>query len=138
MANLVVTGTCLCKKIEVKATRPGNEVHACHCGTCRKWGGGPVLSVDCKDGVEIKGEDYLTVYDSSEWAERGFCKSCGTHIFYKFKGLPHYAIPADLFDSLNGVKMTSQIFIDKKPDYYAFENETEMLTEAQVIAAFQA
>lgn len=137
MTNSLAIGTCLCKKIEIKATQPSTHAHACHCGICRKWGGGPFFSVECKNGVEVKGEDNLAIYDSSEWAERGFCKACGTHLFYKFKGQTHYMIPVDFFDNLGGVDFASQIFIDKKPSYYSFENKTEMLTEAQVIAAHQ-
>jgi hypothetical protein len=42
-------------------------------------------------------------------------------------------LSASLFDE-QAFSFTSQIFIDKKPDYYAFSNETKTMTEADVMA----
>ncbi|MEQ9448085.1 MAG: GFA family protein, partial [Rhodospirillaceae bacterium] len=70
---------------------------ACHCGTCRKWGGGPLLAVDCGEHVTIDGEENVSIYQSSDWAERGFCGKCGTHLFYRLTQQPFYVIPVGLF-----------------------------------------
>ncbi|NIT13149.1 MAG: GFA family protein, partial [Candidatus Dadabacteria bacterium] len=50
---------------------------------CRKWCGGPLMAVNCGTDVTFEGEDNITVYDSSSWAERGFCSGCGSHLFYR-------------------------------------------------------
>jgi len=34
------TGSCLCGAVSVTANNASTKVGACHCGMCRKWGGG--------------------------------------------------------------------------------------------------
>jgi len=75
-------GKCLCGAITVR-TPDNTTVDACHCGMCRRWGGSPAMGIDCGSDVEIEGLDHLKTYRSSEWAERAFCSTCGTHIYYK-------------------------------------------------------
>ncbi len=136
MENLErMEGQCLCGKVTVAAGRR-DAVEACHCGMCRQWGGGPYLAVHCDSDVQFVGLENITVYNSSDWAERGFCSECGTHLFYKLKGADEYAIPAGLFQSGSGFSMTSQIFIDRKPGYYSFANITPEMTEGEVFARY--
>ena len=40
-------GTCLCGAVTVSVSQPAASVGACHCRMCRKWGGGPLLAVEC-------------------------------------------------------------------------------------------
>ena len=80
----------------------------------------------------------IQTYGSSDWAERGFCKTCGTNIYYQLKQSGDYSLAAGLFGEEVNFKFEEQIFIDKKPDYYAFANQTEELTEAEVMAKFGA
>lgn len=127
-------GHCLCGA--VRFTSPeAREIGACHCGYCRRWGGGPLLAVHCGTNVAFEGADQITTYASSEWAERAFCKVCGSHLFYKLLATGEYFVPAGAFDSTE-FELASQIYIDKKPGYYSFANETAMLTEQQVIEKY--
>ena len=71
-------GSCLCGAVHFTAAHCDNHVGACHCNMCRKWGGGPFLEVACGNEVSFEGEDNISVYQSSDWAERGFCKNCGS------------------------------------------------------------
>ena len=67
-------GHCLCGAVTI--TVPDiNEVAVCHCATCRRWGGGPLFTVDHDGKLEIEGEDHIADYQSSDWAERAFCAS---------------------------------------------------------------
>ena len=128
-------GKCLCGAVTVSATLNA-QVEACHCGMCRRWGGGPLLAIQCGSDVQFSGKEQIGVYDSSDWAERGFCKRCGTHLFYRFKPADAYAVPAGLFERQERLNLHEQIFIDSKPGYYAFANDTPMLTEAEVLRRF--
>jgi len=130
------SGHCLCGGVEISAAAVGNEVGACHCGMCRRWTGGPLLAVDCGTDVSFKGEENISVYNSSDWAERGFCNQCGSHLFYRLKESQQYIMPVGLFDHLDEVVLDHQIFIDKKPSYYDFANETKNMTEAEVFAMY--
>ncbi|MEX1148116.1 MAG: GFA family protein, partial [Sphingomonadales bacterium] len=113
-------------------------VGACHCGMCRKWGGGPLLAVESVGDIRFEGKEHITLYASSDWAERGFCARCGTHLFYRLRGQHHYAFPAGFLTDTAGLTFTSQIFIDEKPDFYAFANQTRDLTGAEAFAEFGA
>lgn len=132
----IIKGSCLCKAVSLSTTSTNNQVGACHCGMCRKWGGSSLLVVDCGSDVSFTGEENITVYESSEWGERGFCKLCGSHLFYRFKQNNQYHIPAGIFDNREGLVFDHQIFIDEKPEYYSFANETKKMTGEEVIAMF--
>lgn len=94
-----------------------------------------MLAVHCGPKVQFEGTENITVYASSEWAERAFCKNCGTHLYYKLLSTGEYFVPAGAFES-SEFEIVSQIYIDKKPGYYSFANQTPMLTEQQVIERF--
>jgi hypothetical protein len=134
--NRSYKASCLCGSVTIIAKNISDKVGACHCGMCRKWGGGPALAVDCGTGVEIEGEENVTVYDSSPWAERAFCSKCGTHLFYRLKEQNQYVVPAGFFQDQPNMHFEKQYFIDKKPEYYSFSNETENLTEEVVFALY--
>ena len=129
-------GRCLCGEVRITAKNASNNVGACHCKMCRRWGGGPFMEIDCGAGVEIDGEENISVFDSSDWAERGFCRNCGTHLFYRLKESGQHMIPVGLFEDSDSLVFESQVFIDEKPDYYAFTNKTKDLTGAELFALF--
>lgn len=126
-------GACLCGAVAV-SVRPVKAVEACHCGMCRRWGGGPLLSLHGGTDVQVSNRDEVSVYESSPWADRAFCRRCGTHLYYLLKPTGHHAVSAGLFQDRPDLELTEQIFIDRKPVYYEFANETVVLTEAQVLA----
>lgn len=128
-------GQCLCGAVRVEAP-DAREIGACHCGYCRRWGGGgPMLAVHCGTGVRFEGADQIGVFVSSDWAERAFCHRCGTHLYYKLLPTGEFFVPAGLFDT-DDFEITQQIYIDKKPDFYDLANQTPVMTEAQVLAQF--
>ena len=132
------SGKCLCGSIELEVELSSTEVAACHCSMCRTWSGGPLLAVDCGDSLKISDESSVSKYQSSEWAERGFCANCGTHLFYLLKAANQYHLPAGLLDVDSQYSFTHQIFIDEKPEYYCFSNETQNMTGAEVFAHFES
>lgn len=129
-------GTCLCCQTQINVTNLDKKIGTCHCGSCRKWGGGPLLAVDCGTEVSFNGEENISVFNSSDWAERGFCKHCGTHLFYRLKSNGQYIMPVGLFGDVEGLVFDHQIFIEEKPDYYQFANKTKNMTGAEVFAQF--
>ncbi|MFJ5510001.1 GFA family protein [Pectobacterium jejuense] len=127
-------GRCLCGGVTISTVHSVSKVDACHCGMCQTWGGGPLMAVECTDpAIAIEGEENITVWPSSEWAERGFCRVCGTHLFYRLRSGGTYHIPAGFFADETNKTLVSQIYIDKKPSYYSLAEKTPMLTEQDVI-----
>ncbi len=132
------TGTCLCGEVKISAKSMNTHVGACHCGMCRKWSGGPAMVFDCGANVSFSGEEHIKVYNSSDWAERGFCNRCGSHLFYRLKENNQHFMPVGLFDQLDGIVFDHQVFIDAKPEYYDFANQTTNMTGEEVFAQFSS
>ena len=128
--------SCLCGDVNITTKEVNPQFSVCHCETCRNWGGGPFFSLQCGTDVTIKGSENITMYASSEWATRGFCSACGTHLFYKLNKTGEYHMPVGIFKNLSGLEMNMQYFSDRKPDYYCFSNETKAMTKAEIMAYF--
>ncbi|OMH33928.1 aldehyde-activating protein [Motiliproteus sp. MSK22-1] len=129
-------GNCLCGAVSFTVGDISKNMGACHCDTCRKWGGGPFLAVECGTDVTFGGEDNISVFNSSEWAQRGFCKQCGTHLFYRLLESQEYILPAGLFADDEQFQLDHQVFIDQKPSNYCFSNDTKNMTGAEVFAMY--
>jgi len=81
-----VNGSCLCGAIGFSATLPSKWCAHCHCSMCRKsHGAGYVTWAGFEaDRVEItRGGEQLKWFDSSPGAQRGFCKACGSSLFFR-------------------------------------------------------
>jgi hypothetical protein len=134
------TGKCMCGVVSYTA-EVHEEISACHCGMCRRWNSGPMLSIGTKS-ITWEGEDNITTITSSEWAERGFCNKCGSSLFYrvtapgKFQGFTSLAFGT--LDDQSGVELTKEWFIDRKPEAYTLEGERETFTAAEVMAMFSS
>jgi hypothetical protein len=130
------SGGCLCGAVRFSASPADNEVGVCHCSMCRRWSAGPFMVRDCGTTLKVEDEAKVGAYRSSEWAERGFCKTCGTPLYYRLIDRNSYFVSAEAFDDVKGLTFTSQIFIDEKPSYYEFANKTHNMTGAEVFAQF--
>jgi hypothetical protein len=130
------TGQCLCGAVRVSADVSA-EVGACQWTFCRRWGG-PLLAVESHGEVDFAGAEHIGVFGSSDWAERGFCKRCGSHLFYRLKEGGLHALPVGLFGDGERWEFAQEIFIDEKPAFYDFANDTEKRTGAEVFAQFQS
>ncbi|MDT3669655.1 MAG: GFA family protein [Aromatoleum sp.] len=129
-------GKCLCGAVSIQLEHDKPHVSACHCDICRRWGGGPSLTLECSDAPRIEGAEHVRTYASSDWAERGFCAQCGTHLFYRLKQGGLYAIPVGLFDEGGTWPFDLQIFVDEKPGNYQFANATREMTGEEVFKAW--
>ena len=132
-----VKGACVCGAVHLRLDVKGHSVAACHCEACRRWGGGPLMVAESDIPIQFESEENVGVFATSDWAERGFCKRCGTHLFYRLKAGGHYSVPVGLLDSDADWAMTQQVFIEERPAYYSFAQHTEELTGEQLFARFK-
>lgn len=128
-------GGCLCGAVRFTAIPSKMEMGVCHCSMCRRWSGGAFMEVDCKS-VEVEDEAQLGTFESSDWGIRQFCKKCGTTLFWKMQDGSHAGVAVGAFDDPGVFEFTSEIFIDEKPDNFAFSNPTKKLTGAQVMELY--
>jgi hypothetical protein len=133
-----VKGKCLCGAVRYAAEIAEPKVEACHCTMCRSWASGAYLSVAYDGDVEFSGNGNIGVYRASQWGERAFCKVCGSSLYWRLQGSDHYAFSAGTIEDQSMLDFTKQIFIDEKPPYYDFANETARLTGKQVADEFAA
>ncbi len=132
-------GGCLCGAVRYVLETAPTHIDYCHCSMCRKFGGSMGVEVS-GDAITWTGEDQIKTYQSSGWAERGFCGICGSSLFYRLTGpgADFLSLNAGTLDDANGLPLTTEIYIDDKPDGYAFAGETKKMTGAEVEAAFAA
>ena len=76
-----ITGGCMCGEVRYEADREPVTVSYCHCYSCRRHTGAPVVTfvVFERDQVKFTKED-RKIYNSSPGVERGFCGQCGTSL----------------------------------------------------------
>lgn len=132
-------GKCLCGAVEIQAQAAGS-VGACHCSTCRRWSGGPFFAVHAEGQPVITGEESITRYGSSDFAERGFCAQCGTTLFYHlkpgaFSAEGAYMLAAGMLNLPDDMSFDSEIYIDSQPDWYRFDEAASRsrMTEEQFL-----
>ena len=134
---MTATGQCLCSAVSYQAKGVETDLHSCHCNMCRRWTGGPAFAVSVAE-VVFENEQLITRFDSSEWAERGFCSRCGTSLFYRLKDSNHYVIWMGTFDDQAAFNLAGEIFYDEKPASYDFAGDHPRLTGAEFMASIQA
>lgn len=134
------TGGCLCGVVRFVAENVPAVAEICHCAQCRRWTGSALVGVTVpKADVTWQGADQIGEFQSSDWARRGFCKACGSSLYFQFTQGPDdwvsgVELMLGLFDDPNGFTIRNEIFIDHKPDAYAFAaSDRTVLTRADVI-----
>ena len=131
----LLNGQCLCGAVTVSATMSRPMLRACHCDMCRQHTSGPFFSI-AADPDSIKVDGPHTSYRSSDWAERGFCQTCGSTLWY---GTTHDGarnLSAGLFADAGGAPLKLEFFADKCPQGYALKGEHKKLNTKDTIALF--
>lgn len=133
------TGSCLCGAVRFTIEDTPATTGACHCGMCRKFSGGIYLAVEvAPDKITLTRDATLKRYTSSAWAERAFCSTCGSSLFYRVTAPgPHngvYHVAFGALDDSAGMDLDGEIFIDEKPEAYSFAGERHRMTGAEVMA----
>lgn len=114
------TGRCLCGAVTFEAKEIETEIHVCHCSMCRRWNGGPAMASSV-GSVDFTGEENIERYPSSDWAERGFCKRCGTNLFYFLKP-DQYIMSIGAFNE-QPFDLAGEIYCGDKPSGYNFAGD---------------
>ena len=130
------TGRCLCGAVSYTAQDVETDLHVCHCNMCRRWNGGPAFAVSV-GRITFQGVEHIARYDSSQWAERGFCKQCGSNLFYRLKESDHHVVWLGSFDEQAPFQLSDEIFVDEKPASYALAGTHRRLTGEEFMASIK-
>lgn len=99
-------GSCLCGAIEFEIDSVDMPVVHCHCRTCQKAHAAPFATTA---GVMrehfrwLKGEEMLSLFESSSGKLRYFCSVCGSHVVAERVSLPHVIVRVATLDEDPGI-----------------------------------
>ena len=94
-------GSCLCGAVSFTTTGRLRGVVYCHCSQCRKQSGHFYAATNVPDeNLKVEGRDQITWYAASQSARRGFCRTCGSALFWKHKDL---ADKGDYYEIADGL-----------------------------------
>ena len=132
-------GGCLCGAVRYAIRSDKTGLGGCSCEQCRRHTGALLVSLDAPAEAITFTAGTPAVYASSSWAERGFCRDCGSTLFYrvtagKMAGLT--AMAAGTLDSLDGLKLDHEVFADGTGGAYCLAGEHERLTGEETMAKY--
>ncbi|MGI3169732.1 GFA family protein [Pseudooceanicola sp. C21-150M6] len=134
MALTKKTGQCMCGAVSFTVANPPFSFGACHCEMCRRWSGSAFLGISVlQSSVTFDGEAHIRTIQSSTWAERAWCQRCGSSLYYRLVDGDTLQLSLGLLDDPNGMTFSDELFIDCKPDSYAFEGKGRSLVTRQEI-----
>lgn len=117
--NQTGSGKCACGAITYKTFAPLRDSISCHCESCRRWTGHFLSATAClTDKLVINGKESLTWFAASDFAQRGFCKHCGSSLFWQHKDRDTTSITSGTLNMPTGIKEIKHIYLEEKSDYY--------------------
>lgn len=126
--KIVAVGGCLCGAVRYEVRGPLRPVVNCHCGQCRKFHGhyGAYSNAAAKD-MSVTGYRHLKWYRSSNFARRGFCKECGSSLFWERLRSGTISITAGSIDGPTKLRTIRHIYVRDKGDYYKISDKLDQL-----------
>ena len=122
--RLETAGGCLCGGVRYRVTGPLRPVVYCHCGQCRRTSGHFVAATAvAKDALEIVADESLEWFASSEFASRGFCRRCGSSLFWVSEARDHVSVMAGTLDESGELKAAEHIWVGDKAGYYVLTDD---------------
>lgn len=124
----MLKGQCDCGAVAFEVTGARKGISACHCSQCRRTSGHYWAATHAPfDQVTFTHDAGLKWYTSSAWAKRGFCKECGSSLFYRMNDEDSIGIAAGCFDGPTGFIMAKHIFVADKGDYYTIADDVPQI-----------
>lgn len=113
------TGSCLCGAVTFRVEGLLGAPSVCHCGQCRKSSGHLWADTEVpKAALTVTKDEGLAWFQSSEKVRRGFCRVCGSSLFWEPLYRDWIGIGMGAFDGPTGVKVAKHVFTAAKGDYY--------------------
>ena len=82
-----LSGGCQCGALRYQLKRLPKRCCICHCRMCQKASGQPFMAFATFDKNDLRWtRGAPAIFKSSSLAERGYCRNCGTPLFFKFEG----------------------------------------------------
>jgi hypothetical protein len=128
-------GGCMCGAVRYEADF-AETFNACFCKMCQRWASGMFMGAHTVNFKITKGEGDLSVFKSSDWAQRGFCAKCGSNLYYHAPEFGDPSVALGSLDDTDDVRMAIQFYVDQQPQGLEIANETKKLTGAETEKLF--
>jgi hypothetical protein len=122
------TGGCLCGAVRYEVHGELRDILYCHCEKCRRTHGhvSAYASTRREDLVLVE-ETGLTwfrsVADETPNVHRGFCRVCGSSLFWDPRGQDFVYVSAGTLDPPTGIKPAGHIWLSQAGDYYEIPDD---------------
>ncbi len=124
MTDARFRGSCLCGACAYEVHGPLRNVIACHCTQCRKQTGHYLAATNAQlADFRLLRSDSLRWYRASARAQRGFCSTCGSTLFWQADGREEISIAAGSLDGPTGLTIEGHIYCADRGDYYSIPDE---------------
>lgn len=123
------SGGCLCGQVRYEVQGPMRNVINCHCSKCRRMHGHVAAYASVRrENLVLTRQDglkwYRSVTDETPNVHRGFCRECGSSLFWDPKGIGDYiAVAAGSLDSTAGLKTIGHVWVSQAGDYYEIADD---------------
>ncbi|MEP5154521.1 GFA family protein [Planktotalea sp.] len=134
-ASQNIEGQCLCGAVTARAVMSKPMMRACHCDMCQQHTSSMFMSLGIDQG-SLTLDGPVKTYRSSEWAERGFCGTCGSTLFYGTVEDGNRHPSAGLFQTLEDTPLKLEFFADDALCGIALVGEHRKMTAQETIALF--
>ena len=112
-----LTGRCLCGKVQLTIDNPPTDLTACHCRQCQQSSGHFVVALRVlKSTLKYSGD--LTWYRSSSFAQRAFCGTCGSPIFWQRDNSDHISVFSGCLDNKGALRIARHIYCQYAGGHY--------------------
>ena len=114
------TGGCQCGAVRYALYAEPTEPSICHCRMCQKAFGSyfaPLAGVPLKDHAWTRGAP--GIFKSSAAVERGFCRACGTPLFFRYVDKDRISISLGSLDDPSRVPPIRQYGMESRLAFVA-------------------
>lgn len=119
----VSKGGCLCGNVRYEVKGDLRGVVNCHCTMCQKLHGSFGAHTKArKANIRITRDQGLAWYKTSDIAQRGYCRDCGSSLFWEPFDLDATGILAGSLDAMTNLETIGHIFVGEKSDFYEIDD----------------
>jgi len=110
-----LTGGCQCGALRYEWLETPSHSSVCYCRMCQKASGQPFMGLTGGKWEHLRWtHGTLAIFKSSNMAERGFCRDCGTPLTYMFEGTGEISVAINSLDDPEAAPPTRQYGIEGK------------------------
>ncbi|MDO9369745.1 MAG: GFA family protein [Sphingopyxis sp.] len=114
-----VSGGCQCGAVRYHASAVLDTSHICHCRMCQKAAGNYFAAlIGIPRNALIWTRGTATIFKSSDQVERGFCRDCGTPLYYDYPKSGHVSVATGSLDNPADFPPRTQFGVESRMPWF--------------------